>query len=137
MPIDAVPACLTFVSHPPTQLTCRIRVLLTLLRIDLAAPQVQYEGKSIQYDKIVHTPYFASTGPGDDALLPPPPPRYALLKTRTPFLSCATSLINAVNLPFCSSVRRYGVKCEIQSRVLAFGVLRSHSMTMLSSSSIG
>jgi len=38
MPIDAVPACLTFVSHPPTQLTCRIRVLLTLLRIDLTAP---------------------------------------------------------------------------------------------------
>jgi len=29
------------------------------------------------------------------------------------------------------------VKCEIQSRVLAFGVLRSHSMTMMSSSSIG
>jgi hypothetical protein len=29
------------------------------------------------------------------------------------------------------------VKCEIQSRVLAFGVLRSHSMTIMSSSSIG
>ena len=29
------------------------------------------------------------------------------------------------------------MKCEIQSRVLAFGVLRSHSITMLSSSSIG
>ena len=29
------------------------------------------------------------------------------------------------------------MKCEIQSRVLAFGVLRSHSTTMLSSSSIG
>lgn len=29
------------------------------------------------------------------------------------------------------------MKWEIQSRVLAFGVLRSHSMTMLSSSSIG
>ncbi len=29
------------------------------------------------------------------------------------------------------------MKCEIQSRVLAFGVLRSHSMTMMSSSSIG
>ena len=29
------------------------------------------------------------------------------------------------------------MKCEIQSRVLAFGVLRSHSITILSSSSIG
>jgi len=77
-------------------------------------------------------------GLGDDALLPTPlPPRYALLNTKMPFFSCATSLINAVNLAFCSSERRYGVKWEIQSRVLAFGVLRSHSMTMLSSSSIG
>ena len=82
--------------------------------------------------------YFVSMGPGDDALLPTPlPPRYALLNTKIPFFSCATSLINAVNLAFCSSERRYGVKWEIQSRVLAFGVLRSHSMTMLSSSSIG
>jgi hypothetical protein len=82
--------------------------------------------------------YFVSIGLGDGALLPLPlPPRYALLNTKMPFFSCATSLINAVNLAFCSSERRYGVKWEIQSRVLALGVLRSHSMTMLSSSSIG
>jgi hypothetical protein len=89
---------------------------------------------------VMHTSerHFVSIGLGDDALLPTPlPPRYALLNTRMPFFSCATSFMSAVNLAFCSSVRRYGVKWEMQSRVFAFGVLRNHSTTMLSSSSMG
>jgi hypothetical protein len=63
--------------------------------------------------------------------------RYAFLNTNIPPFSWATSFISAVNFAFFSSSRRYGVKYEMQSLVLAFGVFRNHSITIWSSSSIG
>jgi hypothetical protein len=62
-------------------------------------------------------------------------PRYALRNTTTPPFSCATSLIRAVNLLFFASSVKYGWKCWMQSRVVAFGVFLNHSITILSSSS--
>ena len=62
-------------------------------------------------------------------------PRSALLRIKIPDFNCATSFSMAVNLAFFASLVKYGVKCWIQSRVVAFGVFCSHSISILSSSS--
>lgn len=61
--------------------------------------------------------------------------RYAFLSTSTLFFSCATSFTSFVNACFFSSEVKYGVKWWMQSRVDAFGVFLSHSITIASSSS--
>ena len=81
--------------------------------------------------KTQHCPYYVA-GAGDVAV---DSPRSALLRIKIPDFNCATSFTIAVNLAFFASLVKYGVKCWMQSRVVAFGVFCSHSISILSSNS--